>query len=152
MASTTSPSKSGPTRSDGRETWLIHNYLYENELDFDAIDRDASIRTILGVGPEFEYEVISKEDWIGRRLVADRFRDRRVFICGDSAHLWVPYAGYGMNAGIADAMNLALIMPAAERKERYVALKEKVFRTTAEVYCQRFIEALEAPESTRAAA
>ena len=51
--------------------------------------------------------MISKEDWIGRRLVADRFRDRRVFICGDAAHLWVPYAGYGMNAGIADAMNLS---------------------------------------------
>ena len=102
------PRRSGNTIAiDGRETWLIHNYLYENELDFDAVDRDASIRTILGVGPDFEYEIISKEDWIGRRLVADRFRDRRVFICGDSAHLWVPYAGYGMNAGIADAMNLS---------------------------------------------
>jgi len=31
--------------------------------------------------------------------VARRFRDRRVFIAGDAAHLWVPYAGYGMNAG-----------------------------------------------------
>jgi hypothetical protein len=40
-------------------------------------------------------------------VVADRFRDRRAFICGDAAHLWVPYAGYGMNAGIADAMNLS---------------------------------------------
>ena len=66
-----------------------------------------AIRAILGVGADFEYEVLSKEDWIGRRLVADRFRDRRVFICGDAAHLWVPYAGYGMNAGIADAMNLS---------------------------------------------
>ena len=66
---------------------------------------------ILGVGADFEYEVISKEDWIGRRLVADRFRDRRVFICGDAAHLWVPYAGYGMNAGIADAANLSGCWP-----------------------------------------
>ncbi len=38
--------------------------------------------------------------------MADRFRDRRVFICGDAAHLWMPYAGYGMNAGIADAVDL----------------------------------------------
>ena len=51
--------------------------------------------------------MISKEDWIGRRLVADRFRDRRAFICGDACHLWIPMAGYGMNAGIADAMNLS---------------------------------------------
>ena len=29
-----------------------------------------------------------------------------------------------------------------ERKERHAALVEKVFRTTAHAYCQRFIEAL----------
>jgi hypothetical protein len=46
-------------------------------------------------------------DWYGRRLVADRFRNGRVFICGDAAHIWIPMAGYGMNAGIADAMNLS---------------------------------------------
>ena len=97
---------------DGRETWLIHNYLLPHEADFDSVDRDRSIRAILGVGPEFDYEVLGKEDWIGRRLVADRFRDRRVFICGDAAHLWVPYAGYGMNAGIADAMNLSWLLAA----------------------------------------
>ena len=92
---------------DGLETWLVHNHLMPNEDDFEAVDRDASIRNILGVGADFEYEILSKEDWIGRRLVADRFRDRRIFIAGDAAHLWVPYAGYGMNAGIADALNLS---------------------------------------------
>ena len=97
---------------DGRERWLIHNYLLAGEQDFETVDRDACIRAILGVGPEFEYEVLAKEDWIGRRLVADRFRDGRVFICGDAAHLWVPYAGYGMNAGIADAMNLSWMLAA----------------------------------------
>jgi 2-polyprenyl-6-methoxyphenol hydroxylase-like FAD-dependent oxidoreductase len=97
---------------DGKELWLIHNYLKDNEPDFESVDRDRSIREILGVGPDFEYEVISKEDWFGRRLVADRFRDRRVFICGDAAHLWVPYAGYGMNAGIADAADLAWMLAA----------------------------------------
>jgi 2-polyprenyl-6-methoxyphenol hydroxylase-like FAD-dependent oxidoreductase len=92
---------------DGRERWLIHNFLYNGEPDYDSVDRDWSIRSILGVGPEFEYQIISKEDWIGRRLVADRFQNGRVFICGDAAHLWIPHAGYGMNAGIADAANLA---------------------------------------------
>jgi 2-polyprenyl-6-methoxyphenol hydroxylase-like FAD-dependent oxidoreductase len=97
---------------DGRERWLLHNYLLPHEADFEAVDRDRSLRALLGVGPELEYEILGKEDWIGRRLVADRFRDRRVFICGDAAHLWVPYAGYGMNAGIADAMNLSWLLAA----------------------------------------
>jgi len=57
-------------------------------------------------------KLLSKEDWIGRRLVVDKFRDRRVFICGDACHLWVPYAGYGMNAGIADATNLSWLLAA----------------------------------------
>ncbi len=105
------PRRSGNTVAiDGKEKWLIHCYLYEYEEEFDTIDRDAAIRTILGVGDDFSYEVLNHEDWIGRRLVADKFRDRRMFICGDSAHLWVPYAGYGMNAGIADAMNLSWLL------------------------------------------
>ena len=95
---------------DGRETWLIHNYLRPEETSFDRIDPDWCVRAILGVGPDFAYETITREDWIGRRMLADRFRDRRVFICGDAAHLWVPFAGYGMNAGIADAMNLSWML------------------------------------------
>lgn len=97
---------------DGKEIWLIHNYLLEGEHDFEAIDRDQSIRQILGVNDDFEYEIISKEDWIARRLVADQFRSNRTYICGDAAHLWVPMAGYGMNAGIADAMNLSWTLAA----------------------------------------
>jgi hypothetical protein len=93
---------------DGRETWLIHNYLRPDETDFAAIHSDACIRALLGEG--VAYEVLTQENWIGRRMLADRFRDRRAFICGDAAHLWVPFAGYGMNAGIADAMNLSWML------------------------------------------
>jgi 2-polyprenyl-6-methoxyphenol hydroxylase-like FAD-dependent oxidoreductase len=97
---------------DGQETWLIHNFLYRDEPDYDSIDRNWAIRQILGVGPEFEFEIISKEDWVGRRLVADRFQNGRVFIAGDAAHLWIPHAGYGMNAGIADAASLSWMLAA----------------------------------------
>lgn len=107
------PRRSGNVYAiDGKETWLIHNYLKDDELDFDSVDRDWALRQILGVDKDFQYEVLSCEDWIGRRLVADKFRDRRVFICGDAAHLWIPMAGYGMNAGIADAMNLSWLLAA----------------------------------------
>jgi len=102
------PRRCGSTMAvDGRETWITHNYLYRGETDVDAVDRDWALRQILGVGPDFKYEVISKEDWVARRLVADKLWDGRVFICGDAAHVWIPHGGYGMNAGIADAANLA---------------------------------------------
>src|SRR5688572_1700347 len=97
---------------DGKERWLLHNYLLPHEPDFDSVDRDYAIRCLLGVDSSFRYQLLTKEDWVGRRLVASTFRDRRVFICGDAAHLWVPYAGYGMNAGIADAMNLSWMLAA----------------------------------------
>ena len=85
----------------------MHNHIHPGEGDGAGVNRDQGIRDILGVGPDFRYEVVSEEDWIARRLVADRFRDRRAFIAGDAAHLWVPYAGYGMNAGIADGLTLS---------------------------------------------
>ena len=107
------PRRSGMVYAiDGRERWLVHNYMKAEEGDFDSVDRDACIRTILGVDVDFKYEVISKEDWYGRRLIAEKFRERGAFIAGDAAHIWVPYAGYGMNAGIADATNLSWLLAA----------------------------------------
>ncbi|CCD95446.1 putative monooxygenase, FAD-binding [Bradyrhizobium sp. ORS 375] len=111
MTMSLNPRRCGTTVAiDGRDNWLIHNHLAADEVEFDSVDRDWALRTILGVDERFHYEIISKEDWIGRRLVADRFRDRRAFICGDAAHLWIPYAGYGMNAGIADAVDLCWML------------------------------------------
>jgi 2-polyprenyl-6-methoxyphenol hydroxylase-like FAD-dependent oxidoreductase len=111
MTMSLNPRRCGTTVSiDGRDNWLVHNHLAPEEIEFDSVDRNWALRTILGVDDRFQYEIISKEDWIGRRLVADRFRDGRAFICGDAAHLWIPYAGYGMNAGIADAVDLCWIL------------------------------------------
>jgi len=110
---TLNPKRSGNVYAiDGVETYILHNYLLPEEEGFDSVDRDWGIRTILGVDDNFEYDVIKNMDWNAHRFIADKFRDRRVFICGDAAHIWVPYAGYGMNTGIADATNLSWLLAA----------------------------------------
>ncbi|MBV8439637.1 MAG: FAD-dependent monooxygenase [Hyphomicrobiales bacterium] len=93
---------------DGRERWIVHKFAAPGTTM--PSDREGSVRDILGVGPSFAFETLGRDDWVGRRMLADRFRDRRVFLCGDAAHIWVPFAAYGMNAGIADAMNLAWML------------------------------------------
>ena len=94
---------------DGHERWMIFNYLKTDEADFDAVDRDWAYALFSAWGRSRD---ISNEDWYGRRLIANKFREARVFIAGDAAHIWVPYAGYGMNAGIADATNLSWLLAA----------------------------------------
>jgi len=107
------PRRSGTVVAiDGRDVWLVHRGVGHGQA-FEDVDFDQSIRDVLGVGEAFAWEVLNHEDWIGRRMVAERFRDGRVFIAGDAAHLWVPFAGYGMNAGIADAMALSWLLSAA---------------------------------------
>jgi hypothetical protein len=39
-------------------------------------------------------------------VVAERYRDGRVFLAGDAAHLLWPAGGFGMNTGVGDAVDL----------------------------------------------
>jgi 2-polyprenyl-6-methoxyphenol hydroxylase-like FAD-dependent oxidoreductase len=68
------------------------------------------------VGAEFPVRVISSVNWTaGYSLVAQRYRANRVFLAGDSAHLFTPTGGMGMNTGVDDAVNLGWKLAAAVR-------------------------------------
>jgi bifunctional hydroxylase/dehydrase len=47
--------------------------------------------------------------------LAERYRDGRIFLAGDSAHIHLASAGQGLNTGIQDAMNLGWKLAAAVR-------------------------------------
>jgi 2-polyprenyl-6-methoxyphenol hydroxylase-like FAD-dependent oxidoreductase len=98
---------------DGRERWIVHKFAEPGARM--SPDRERGVREILGVDRSFAFEIVRRDDWVGRRLLADRFQDRRIFLCGDAAHIWVPFAAYGMNAGIADALNLSWMLAAVIR-------------------------------------
>jgi 2-polyprenyl-6-methoxyphenol hydroxylase-like FAD-dependent oxidoreductase len=57
--------------------------------------------------------------WISRfhsdERQVPRYRDRRVFLAGDAAHVHSPAGGMGMNTGLQDAANLAWKLTAAVR-------------------------------------
>jgi hypothetical protein len=63
-------------------------------------------------GGALDYEILAMESWTaGYMLVADRFADSaadpRLFVAGDSAHLFTPTGGQGYNTAVDDACNLA---------------------------------------------
>ena len=57
--------------------------------------------------PDDALELVRVAEYTFRAQVANRWRDRRVFILGDAAHLTPPFIGQGMGAGLRDAANLA---------------------------------------------
>jgi 2-polyprenyl-6-methoxyphenol hydroxylase-like FAD-dependent oxidoreductase len=61
-----------------------------------------------GVGkPDLKVKIDGYSRWRATADVAQKFREGRVFICGDAAHLMPPNGGFGGNTGIHDAHNLA---------------------------------------------
>jgi 2-polyprenyl-6-methoxyphenol hydroxylase-like FAD-dependent oxidoreductase len=59
------------------------------------------------VGAPAQVDILSVLEWEPGMFVADRFRDGRIFLAGDAAHVMPPYAALGANTGIQDVHNLA---------------------------------------------
>jgi putative polyketide hydroxylase len=94
---------------NGSDRWLLnipYDAVAESPDDYPAARCLALARRAIG-DAAVDIEVLSINPWQMTRLVAERFRDGRVFLAGDAAHQFPPTGGHGMNAGIQDAHNLA---------------------------------------------
>ena len=61
-------------------------------------------------------EVLRRLVYTFNALVADRWRDGRVLLAGDAAHMTPQFMGQGMSSGVRDAHNLAWKLEAVLRK------------------------------------
>lgn len=79
-----------------------------------GMDEDEIRRFVTGtIGRDVAFRVVTVDPWYAHELIADRYRRDRVFLAGDACHLHPPFGGYGMNMGIADAVDLGWKLDAA---------------------------------------
>ena len=64
------------------------------------------------------YEIFHRNIYRVHQRVAASFRKGRVFLAGDSAHVNNPIGGLGLNCGVHDATQLALLLSAVTLGER----------------------------------
>jgi 2-polyprenyl-6-methoxyphenol hydroxylase-like FAD-dependent oxidoreductase len=118
--------KHGPLQRRAWQSWLVNPELRGLLVAVNGIDLfNMGIQLKPGQGPEdidltwvfetltglrpvpFEYHIIHVGTWTaGYSLVCDKYREGRLFIAGDAAHLFTPTGGMGYNTSVDDAVNL----------------------------------------------
>lgn len=91
---------------DFRGRWRAVFPVPEDESDEEAVS-DASVERRLGPFLDgADDQVVHRNLYRVHQRVAKQFRDGRVFLAGDAAHVNNPIGGLGLNCGIHDAMDL----------------------------------------------
>ncbi|GAA4120895.1 bifunctional 3-(3-hydroxy-phenyl)propionate/3-hydroxycinnamic acid hydroxylase [Nocardioides fonticola] len=89
-----------------RYRWEFRLHDDETAVDFADVSR---LEPLIApwVGSADGLEVLRCAEYEFRAQIADRWRNGRVLLLGDAAHLTPPFIGQGMGAGLRDAHNLA---------------------------------------------
>jgi 2-polyprenyl-6-methoxyphenol hydroxylase-like FAD-dependent oxidoreductase len=101
---------------DGRGEFAFHTQLRDGEVVERITEADALAMFRAAVGAPIAATILSRDTWTaGHALVVERFRQGRVFLGGDAAHLFTPAGGLGYNTAVDDAVNLGWKLAAAIR-------------------------------------
>lgn len=99
------------------------------------------------VGQPFELSIDHIGFWDLRVSIAERYRNKRVFVAGDAAHSHPPYGGFGINTGFEDARNLGWKLAATLQGwggdgllDSYDTERRPVFESTARDFIENFID------------
>jgi 2-polyprenyl-6-methoxyphenol hydroxylase-like FAD-dependent oxidoreductase len=101
------------TAIDGRELWNYQYYFLDPAKATEQLDAETVLYRAMGC--PFKFELLRTMHWHHHQSVAETWRSGRVFLAGDSAHLFAPTGGVGMNTGIGDACDLAWKLDATLR-------------------------------------
>ena len=98
---------------NGRDIWRMQ--IFQNDEPRKLTEEEVAARVEKALGAGTDFEILSILPWQRKELCADRFRDGRVFLAGDAGHITSPTGGFGMNIGIADAVDLSWKLEATIR-------------------------------------
>lgn len=102
LINTVAPGTIGPM--DDGDLWYFGPTHVPEDVTLSDTEAVELIKRATGI--DLPYEIVSSDIWTASRLLADCYRDKRIFLAGDACHLHPPYGGYGMNMGVADAVDL----------------------------------------------
>jgi hypothetical protein len=90
---------------DGADRWRMSIIGDKSKREIPESEIRALI--VRAMGKPFDFEIESIMPWVRRELMAETYGTDRVFLAGDACHLMSPTGGFGMNTGIADAVDLS---------------------------------------------
>jgi 2-polyprenyl-6-methoxyphenol hydroxylase-like FAD-dependent oxidoreductase len=94
--------------ADDKATFLIMQDSTRHWTLHATVDEEAAMARQFEstIGVPVKYEMLYVGEWRMNLLLADRYREGRVFLAGDAIHLVIPTGGLGMNGGVGDAVDL----------------------------------------------
>ena len=101
------PARPGITLPGPGGTRRFEFRLMAGETEEDMLREDVARALMRRAGPDGDATIRRTVVYAFHARMAERWREGRVFLAGDAAHLSPPFAGQGMNSGIRDAHNLA---------------------------------------------